>query len=179
MGAGVGVVPGRRLARFATGRWRRHGDTAPGRAREAGVTLVEVMVAVAILGFAITSLVGSMTTAVTVSSVIDRRTDAQAEARRLAELVRSYDTGYLVQPSNGDPELETLYEGYLAGELGDAFASVDASVECGNGTPPVVSFSAGGCVGIPALQRVTVTVTANGDPAVRASITVVKRDADI
>lgn len=62
---------------------------ATGGARDAGLTLVEVLLAVSILGVGVTVLVGGMMTSITVSGQGQRSAEGQAAIRAYAESVAS------------------------------------------------------------------------------------------
>jgi len=64
-------------------------DAGAARSREAGYTLIELLVSVAILSTAILGAAGSMFTMTVVSDFERRQALAEVEARRLAEAIRA------------------------------------------------------------------------------------------
>jgi len=168
MGSGTGVVPGRRHWQR---RRRRHGNTSPERVREAGVSLIEVVISVAIIGTAVISIAGAMGASVRHSAQVEGRSEAEAEARRLAEHLRSS-----VPMAACDLNLPVPRDQY-----GDALQPVkatgyDVSIAVALWDPGVgyASLDGGGCDGSTHSQQVTVEVTHQATGA-RASVSIVKR----
>jgi len=85
------------------------------RASEAGFSIVEICITVAIMGLAFTALLGSMATATSTSDLMARRAQADSYGRQLTELLR----GGEVKLVQCDPDL-TIAEAYES-----ALASVD------------------------------------------------------
>lgn len=126
---------------------------------------------VAVMGLALTALLSSMTSTVLVSRMVDGRSTAQAEARRLAEIVRSYATAF--------PECATAaadYQDVLDDNVGDGFSATIEGVEWGAADGEGVSFSPLACGGTPpTIHRIEIAVEAESDGATQ-SIRIVKRD---
>ena len=92
--------------------------------RSRGFTLIEVLVAIALIGIVAVAILSSLSTASTVLSIADERTTAESLARRQMEYVKSQ--GYqaesvlgepIYQKISGIPEGYTIYSVNRDGEL--------------------------------------------------------------
>lgn len=130
------------------------------RARDGGFTLVESLVAIALLGLSVVAILGAIGTAASTTGLQARQADADAGLRSGAELVKS-------QPYVACPAV-AAYDPSQATTSPDL--TLTATIEHWNGSTFVASCPVvdGG------FQRVTVTATAaNG--AFTRSLEVVKR----
>lgn len=133
--------------------------------------MVELLVTVAVMGLALTALLSSVTSTVMVSRMVDGRSTAHAEARRLAETVRSYST-----PFAACATATSEYQQALDDNVGDGFSATVETVEWGVVDAEGVSFSPLACGGTPpTIHRIEIVVEAESD-GTRQSIRVVKRD---
>src|SRR5262249_31396811 len=152
-----GVSPGRTSRSAGTGMPSSGSDHARARRRsEAGETLAEVLVTIAILGLAVTVIVGALGAALKASAVHRNHAPADTVARGSAETLKdrklawTASGAYTVSGANG--------------------VTVSVSARCWNGDSPA-TFAA--CPnGDRGLQRLTVTASANGATEV---VTVLKR----
>jgi prepilin-type N-terminal cleavage/methylation domain-containing protein len=163
----VGKSGGRGQARLGAGTI----GAGCGPTSERGLTLVELLITVAVLGLALTALLGSVTSTVLVSRMVDGRSTAHAEARRLGETIRSYSTPF---PACADAVSE--YQDVLDGHVATGFTATVEAVEWGVADAEGVAFSPLTCGGTPpAIHRVRITVEVDGDGSTD-SLRVVKRD---
>jgi prepilin-type N-terminal cleavage/methylation domain-containing protein len=137
---------------------KRHGDD--------GVTLVEVIVAIAILGIAGTVIVGAMFTYTNASATHRSQANVQIELRRYAEAVAN--TAYQTNCAATSYAV-TGYTAPTGFTASNAVALWDAATLSFDITP------AAGCTD-PGLQRVRVTVVASGLYPYSESVDVVKRN---
>ncbi len=144
------------------------------RSDERGETLVELLIAIVILGVAVTTLLAALATAITASASHRRHATSDTLARSFAEALSDPD------PASGTPYVDcaTSYPlpGYLAVPTGfDAPTTAVSYWKAGSTGASDADFTTT-CppAGDQGLQRVTITVraTANGEQSV---VTVLKR----
>lgn len=136
-----------------------------GRARsggEAGVTLIEVVVSVFIMGVAFAVIVGGLGTAIVGSDLQRRQADADVALHSAAETI-AYDpcgtaATYTPPPSGAAIEITVVRVGYWNGS--DRYAEGPA--------PP-------GCADDPPLQLLELEATSSGGRLVSRTLQVVKR----
>lgn len=129
------------------------------RADQAGVTLVEMLVSVAILGVAVAALVGGLTTAIVISDTHRTQATSDAIARSAAEHIKSSGVTYV--------DCATAYP------VPTGSPTPVASVEYWNGATPA-GFSATCPATDLGLQRITVTVPGS-DRTGPESVVILKR----
>ncbi len=118
---------------------------------ESGVTLLETLVALAILGFVAVAFLGGLTTATKATIITDEQATAESLARSQIEYVKSqpYD------PEAGDYLLVTIRESESSYSI--ALAATPIDPDTGEDLP------SGEDDGI---QKITVTVERNGNPII-------------
>jgi len=79
---------------------------------EAGVTLIETIIALAILGIVAAAFLGGLATASKAILITDERATAESLARSQIEYVKSQDYINYAEPDHGDYELITTPDGY-------------------------------------------------------------------
>lgn len=169
---------------------RARASDEAGRARSAGgFTLIELLVSIAIIGASITVLVSALATSIKFSDIARRRAAVEAEARKVAEALRSPSSNIFVPTLY----LDCLYGANALKAWYPVLAYIDGSAPAPSGitisitsvkvwdnndaTPQFVNFAAGnpsGCVDT-GLQQITVRATAAGTPSVYEEVTIVKR----
>lgn len=111
------------------------------RGKEAGVSLIETLIALALLGIIAATFLSGLTTAAKATFIADERATAESLARSQMEYVKSLDYQYAASEYPVDPEL-TIPEGWVV-------------------PPPVVEPLHDTDDGI---QKITVTVKRNDKP---------------
>jgi hypothetical protein len=174
--------------------WRRGGlrsrrARARGRAgtsrAEAGVTLLEIQIGIALLGLVMTAFMGALITTASTSDIERRGAIADAELRRYVDYVRSM--GYV---PCAQPDVTGTPSGYayapianLGNADGTSITGVSGTVtkteyyqatSTWNGTWTVMPPSTA-CPPETRLQRVTLSISVAGVPNVTRMATVVKR----
>ena len=118
---------------------------------ESGVTLLETLVALAILGFVAVAFLGGLTTATRATIIADEQATAESLARSEIEHVKSQ--GYIEDPAPGAytsvTPLDTSYIIYPTATPIDPDTGEDLPSGEDNG-----------------IQKITVTVERNGDPII-------------
>jgi len=118
-----------------------------------GETLLEVIIAVAIMGIAVVAVVGGIATSILMSDIHRKQTTAGAYVRDYAEAVETYVAGGHYDAS-ASPS-------YLPGTVGftapTGFTAAVTSVQCWNAT------AFGSCAAGNTVQQVTVSMTTS-DP---------------
>lgn len=138
--------------------------------RQKGLTLIELLVTVAILGVSFVVIVGGLSTAILGSDVHHRQVIADAIVRTAADEVRAADYVDCAPADEYDDEIaaptgydsEVTVVGYLVGD--DFKKLVDSA--CAPPTPPTNADEG--------LQLVKITVTAE-ERSVSESVTIAKR----
>lgn len=171
MGSGAGVVPG---WRFARSRRRRCGAESGARASEAGISIVETVLSVAIMGLAVMAIAAALGASVRHSNFTVARAEAEAEARRMGEWLRSNVTTDLAE-CDGATDPRDHYEDELRSgfEPGFTYDVTRVWVWAAGG---VFNELPGACSGGSSylVQRIELVVSAAGDAA-SATVVVVKR----
>jgi Tfp pilus assembly protein PilV len=146
--------------------WHRWRAAAGRRAREAGASLVEVSVALAMVGVALTAIVTAMGSTAKMSDVAATDAKVESEARRVAEAARAapMPTSPCAVPADGANR--TYYNCVIprVAPVPAGWTAQTTSVECGTFTAGVPQFTGtnGACGSMPDFQRVTIKVTAPG-----------------
>jgi len=127
-----------------------------------GETLIELIIAVAIMGITVVAIVGGIATSILISDIHRKQTTAGAYVRSYAEAVAGhYDAS--ASPS------------YLPSAVGFAaptgFTAAVTSVKCWNDTSGVFS----GCTAANALQQVTLSVASTDSRASESLVVVVRQ----
>jgi type II secretory pathway pseudopilin PulG len=137
-----------------------HTRGRPG-ASDAGETLIELIIAVAIMGIAVVAIIGGIATSILMSGVHREETTASASLRNYAETLQG---SYVPCVS---PNTPPNYGASLAAPSG--FNVPTTTVKFWDGT----SFSSSSCLGTdPGLQQVTLTLK-SADTRVSESLVVV------
>ena len=151
----------------------------PSRARrrtyDEGETLLEVLIAVAIMGIAVVAIVGGIATSILMSDIHRKQATAGAYVRNYAEAVVAYvAAGTPASNANFDagssPDYSALAVGFTA-PAGGFVASV-SSVLCWNdaGTKFVSS-----CAAASAVQQVTLNIASSDSRASEALLVIVRK----
>jgi subtilisin family serine protease len=144
----------------------------PSRARcrssDAGETLLEVLIAVAIMGIAVVAIVGGIATSILMSDIHRKQATAGAYVRNYAEAVVAYVAVLGNFDAGASPDYSPLKVGFAA-PTGGFVASV-TSVRCWVDS----SKQFGTCPAGSSLQQVTVNI-ASSDSRASESIVVVVR----
>jgi len=140
---------------------------------DAGETLIELIIAVAIMGIAVVAIVGGIATSIMMSDIHRKQTTAGAYVRSYAEAVQAYvaagnfDAG--ASPKYGPSKvLPSSWATFLAPNTG--FNSPKISVQCWNGTAFDNSCGSGTTV-----QKVTLTVSSTDSRASESLVVVVRK----
>ncbi len=152
------------------------------RAPEAGFTLVEVLVTVALLGGVMTVMLGAVSASSRMSDLGVKQAQAESAARRVAEYLRSSAV-----PLRCDGDLIVSYQNNTDGKdvnhitlpAGVVSPATVTDVDWGESfTGDTANWSGSQqCQGAtPKFERITVKVVTSGAPSVSASVTVVKRN---
>ncbi len=148
------------------------------RAPEAGFSIVEICITVAIMGLAFTALLGSMATATSTSDLMARRAQADAYGRQLTERLRGGDVellecdpgatlpeAYEAELRAGAPALDgfelKVVDARATSDLTEA-DPLDWSDDCWGATRPL-------------LEWVQITVTSTGARPVSVTVAVLLR----
>ena len=130
--------------------------------RDSGVTLVELMVAIAILGVAVVAIVGGMATAITTSDAHRKSVTAGIVAQNYAEQLKA--AAYNASCST------PLASKYPPAPATTGYNTTLTSIEYWNAGTTAPATFADSCVTDPGIQRLTIKVDATDG---RASQTVV------
>ena len=164
MGGGAGLAPRRKGLAL---RCRR--DEASSRASERGVSLIEVLVAVAILGAAVTVIIGGFGASVHNSDLTARQAALEVEVRGLADYLRRED----VPMATCNPAPVAYYTDELnRRKSANVRVTVDNVSVLAGGTYVSVVTTCGGNLDV---QRIDITISENRADPVSAKASVVKR----
>lgn len=138
---------------------------------ESGTTLLEIMIAVAILGISFVALLGGMTTSIIASDFHRKEATAGAALRNFAEAVKAeaYDG---TCPATYSPAFTPPND-----PSGAPYVATIASTEyweAGTGTAPTTATFTPTCVADAGLQRLTVQVASPDGRAIE-TLTILKR----
>lgn len=133
---------------------------APARSMDEGETLLELVIAVAIMGIVVVALVGGIATTILMSDIHRKQATAGAYVRNYAEAVTShYD-------ASATPSYLPAAVGFTAPT---GFEGTVTSVSCWNDTSMVFS----GCTAASAVQQVTLSVASTDSRASESLVVVV------
>jgi prepilin-type N-terminal cleavage/methylation domain-containing protein len=158
---------------------RRHRrvKTDPSVADDAGVTLVELLVTVAILGIAFVAVIGGMTTSIMGSDIHRKQATAETVLRNYAEALKPTTTPYTACAT---PTTAAYAPATLGVVAPSGYTASIADVEYWDGNPTPLQFvsSLGSC-GDPTptdngMQRISLQVTSS-DGRATERIAIVKR----
>ena len=158
----------------ATSRWlgpRQGGARSGAPTPQDGFSLVECLLATVVLGIAVVTIAGSLGASVRYSSFTVGRAQAEAEARRIAEHLRSGAVAFV--PCN--PGMQASYDATAKAASSDT-SQFAVSVTRGGWLNEGV-FGDFPCSGNPPVHRLTVEVTHTPTGAT-AAVTVAKRQPD-
>ena len=150
-----------------------HAGMRPGP-RDDGETLIELIIAVAIMGIAVVAIVGGIATSILMSDIHRKQTTAGAYVRNYAEAVETY----LAVPANFNATTSTIA---LQTAVAVSFAPPTGykptviSVQCWKDpVPPAQTGVFSACALDDTVQRVTLSV-ASTDSRASESLTVIVR----
>jgi Tfp pilus assembly protein PilV len=129
-----------------------------------GETLIEVIMAVAIMGIAVVAIVGGIATTILMSDIYRKQATAGAYVRNYAEAVAA-PANYQASAS---PSYDPATVGYVA-PPGGGFTATMTSVKCWNGTGFVP------CSVANAVQQVTLNVASTDSRASESLVVVVSK----
>jgi len=146
---------------------------------EAGETMAELIVTIAVVGLAVAAIVGALATGISASSTHRQRASADTVARSVAEAIKdrkvpldpngSYAASiWTGPPPPSIPIVDTT--GYNVGISALCLKSTDVN------STAITSANFAACsASTTGLQSITVTVTSTGGKAEQESVTVLKR----
>lgn len=154
---------------------------APARARgQAGETLLELIIASALLGLAVVGIIGGVFTAITVSDLHREQTSAVTVLRSFAEELKSPDGTYAYRACD-DPVVANRppYPAYTPPAPHDDYVAQVVSIEYLQDATASTPVYAGCPASDQGAQRLTLRVESPPDAPRRASeeMVIVKRDA--
>jgi len=139
----------------------------PPTSNDQGETLIELIIAVAIMGIAVVAIVGGIATSILMSDIHRKQATAGAYVRNYAEAVQTYVAGGHYDAS-ASPS-------YLPGAVGFAapagFTAAVVLLQCWNDTGQVF----GGCAAGNTVQQVTLTVASSDTRASESLVVVVRK----
>jgi type II secretory pathway pseudopilin PulG len=133
---------------------------APARSKDEGETLVELVIAVAIMGIVVVALVGGIATSILMSDIHRKQATAGAYVRNYAEAV----TGHY--SASATPSYVPAAVGFTAPT---GFTGAVTSVKCWNDT----TMDFGTCTSANAVQQVTLSVDSTDSRASESIVVVV------
>ena len=136
-----------------------HTRTRPG-SNDEGETLLELLIAVAIMGIAVVAIVGGIATSILMSDIHRKQATAGAYVRNYAEAV----TGHY--DASASPSYLPAAVGFTAPA---GFTAAVTSVQCWNGT------GFGICSATNAVQQVTLSVASTDSRASESLVVVVRK----
>jgi type II secretory pathway pseudopilin PulG len=143
-----------------------HAGRRPGP-NDDGETLIELIIAVAIMGIAVVAIVGGIATTILMSDIHRKQTTAGAYVRDYAEALETYVAG-----GNYDASASPSY---LPGTVGFAaptgFTAAVTSVQCWDDTTSVFGTCATGNT----VQRVTLSMASVDSRATESLVVVVRK----
>jgi Tfp pilus assembly protein PilE len=130
-----------------------------------GETLIELIIAVAIMGITVVAIIGGIVTSILMSDIHRKQTTAGAYVRDYAEAVETY-----VAAGNFDATASPNYGSSTVGFTAPSgFGASVTTVRCWNSTV------FGGCVAGSAVQQVTLSVASTDSRASESLIVVVRK----
>ena len=136
-----------------------------------GETLIELMIAVAIMGIVVVAIVGGIATSIMMSDIHRKQATAGAYVRNYAETVVAYvaagTTASNANFAGSSPDYSPSTVSFTA--LPGGFVASVSSVSCWDG----VGFS--GCSTASAVQQVTLTVASSDTRASESLVVVVRK----
>lgn len=139
-----------------------------GQSDERGETLIEILVAVLVLGLTVTAIMGGLLTSVTFSDMHRKQATGGADARAYGEVVSRFVAGNNYVECGGPSAYGPATVGFAAPA---GFTAVVASVEYWNATSRTFS---GTCTSS-GLERVTVQVASADGRATERAVVVVRK----
>jgi prepilin-type N-terminal cleavage/methylation domain-containing protein len=147
------------------------------RAPQAGFTLIEILITVALLGGVMTVMLSAVSASSRISDIGLKQAQTESAARRVAEYLRSSAV-----PLRCDGDLKVNYQTDVnsitlpAGVVSPATVTAVAWGGSYTGDTPNWSGSQTCSGATPYFERISVKVTTSGTPSVSATVTVLKRD---
>ena len=152
------------------------------RAPEAGFTLIEILITVALLGGVMTVMLSAVSASSRISDLGVKQAQAESAARRVAEYLRSDAVQIPTCPNGSTLEsyYQTTYVNGLTLPTGVVSPATVTDVAWGvNFTGNSANWIEGNCDGSkPGFERISVKVVTSGTSSVSATVTVVKRNLD-
>jgi type II secretory pathway pseudopilin PulG len=137
---------------------------------DTGETLVELVIAVAIMGIAVVAIVSGIATTILMSDIHRKQATAGAYVRSYAEAVESHVDAGNFNPSTTPAALQSA----VVFDVPDNFtATVTAPVRCWNETSGLGVF--GGCAPGSTVQQVTLNVASDDSRASESLVVVVRK----
>ena len=142
-----------------------------GASAEAGESLVELLVTMAIIGIGIIALLTGLLTAINASGTHREQADAGAVARNVAESIKDNTV-------NLDPDPPTDGKAYESAWNGVNVDGVDVTVhaQCWNGALDTQDDDWGACPQDTGLQRISIEAKTNDADEADEKVTILKRD---